>query len=73
MQVPHKRGNPRGADRVRSTFELPTDYYPDNAALVVVINDAANLVQESLQRELTLHGQTVSLWQQLQRVEERLT
>ena len=73
MQAPHKRGDPRGADRVRSTFEAPADYYPDDAELLIIIDDAAKSVQESLQRELTLCGQTISLWQQLRPANGRKT
>ena len=73
MQAPHKRGDPRGAERVRSSFEAPEGYYPHDAELIVIINDAARDVQESLKRDLTLCGQTISLWKQLQPANGRKT
>lgn len=69
VQPSHKRGDPRGRERVHTAFQAPAGSYPEDAELIQICNGAASDVQALFRRELTLCGRSTSLWRQLKGTE----
>lgn len=67
LQAPHKRGAPRGADRVSSSSVIAEGYYPSDAQLTAIISTATASVQIALKKQLKSCGKSMSLWENLSR------